>query len=506
MFASFVYCNIQYSVIPGVIQYKETVGGMCICDRLCCGKRRIPLYCEQGGLMTTVLFIFILLAGVGLLFFFLMQPKKEDDVAAPELREGDLEHKQVEEIISGYLNALMKDPDDANLRYSLADVQVKNERVKEGLGNLKLLFEKGMEKMPRLFYQALLLAADAEGKLENRDGRRGYLKKALELQPDEPELNAALGRMEYEVGNFLDAAEAARRILKVSPGSAEANLLLGQVLYRKGSLDEAVPCFERVLEKEPANVPAIVGLGRVLARQDRVQEGSGWLSRALEFLEGDDAARIRFEMGTLYRRNGLHEKAEVSLREVLVPGVGVENRMLALRELCALYKDKEDIAMIIWALRDLIALEKNNASLKEELAHYLELNSDTRFQKYTMLGQSAFEEYCSRIAASVFPSGSVSRREGRTDGEVEILVTVRENEKPLVVLFRFVRCQSPVGTVALSDVYASMKRFKAEKAYMVAPGGFSDEAKEYAQMRMMALADRPKLLKMLAALPDDDQV
>jgi len=453
--------------------------------------------------MGTMMFIFIMLAGLGLIFFLLFQQKRESGIAAAELETGVLEEQQVEEMIHGYLNALMKNPDDVNLRFNLADVQVKNERVKEGLGNLKILFEKGLDKMPRLFFQALLLAAEAERRSDNRDGQRGYLKQALRLNPLDQKLNIALGKLEYEIGNFKDAAERAGVVLQGSPDSMEANLMQGQVLYRQGELDQAVPFLERVLEVDPGNVQAILFLGKILSRQNRVDDAAGWFNRALEFVKEDEAARVYFDLGCLYRRNSRFAEAEKALREVLVPGIDGEISKLAMKELCALYKEKKDVPMVIWALKDIIVLEPDNDGLREELALYMEMNSDTRFQKYTMLGQSGFEKFCVRIAQGVVPKAKLQRSEAHSNGSVEVVLVVREQKKPEIVLFRFVRMQNPVGTVELSDVYASMKRYKAEKGYMVAPAGFTDPAREYAQMRMMVLVDRVRLLKLLSLLKEE---
>ena len=69
-----------------------------------------------------------------------------------------------------------------------------------------------------------------------------------------------------------------------------------------------------------------------------------------------------------------------------------------------------------------------------------------------------------------------------------------------------VRClggAGPVGALTLSDLLAVKTRGKIDKAFCLAPGGYTHEARAFARVQHLTLIDGPMFLAMLQRLPPE---
>ncbi len=104
-----------------------------------------------------------------------------------------------------------------------------------------------------------MLAAD-----DNRSAdARGFLEKALELDPASPTALRQLGELELTAGDYSKAAAHLKRAHEVRPEDSTAAFELGQALEKAGDFAGARDALEASLKQVPSQMTARLLLGRV---------------------------------------------------------------------------------------------------------------------------------------------------------------------------------------------------------------------------------------------------
>jgi arylsulfatase A-like enzyme/Flp pilus assembly protein TadD len=104
-----------------------------------------------------------------------------------------------------------------------------------------------------------MLASD-----DNRSAdSRGFLEKALELDPTSPTTLRQLGENELAAGDFGKAAVHLKKAREVRPEDSTAAFELGQALEKSGDLAGARDALEASLKLVPSQMPARLLLGHV---------------------------------------------------------------------------------------------------------------------------------------------------------------------------------------------------------------------------------------------------
>ena len=143
--------------------------------------------------------------------------------------------------------------------------------------------------------------ADGEGlRLKSRllaelgrlDEAAGTCVRALERDPDNPDLLAELGRIRLRQGQGEEAATILEQALR--KGAAERGAVLrdlGAALLLAGRNARAEWVLREALATSPADPDLLTNLGLAAARQGRCKEAEGYLLRALALAPGHPAAR-----------------------------------------------------------------------------------------------------------------------------------------------------------------------------------------------------------------------
>ena len=120
-------------------------------------------------------------------------------------------------------------------------------------------------------------------------------RRALELQPDQPQVLNYLGYSFVEMQTNMDEAlDMIEKAVAGRPNSGFITDSLGWALYRRGRYEEAVEHMERAVELEPIDPIINDHLGDVYWAVGRTREAEFQWHRALSFdPEPDDADRIR---------------------------------------------------------------------------------------------------------------------------------------------------------------------------------------------------------------------
>lgn len=145
-----------------------------------------------------------------------------------------------------FQEALDLEPDHEEALLGLAEVLLKmGERGRAFLA-LGRLLELGFGEDPDLMLSA--------GRALHREGLHeralGFLRRALEADPECAEASAELACALYHLGDPEGAEEACRRALELEPELHEARAFLGNLLYDRADLAAALAQFERVPPRE----------------------------------------------------------------------------------------------------------------------------------------------------------------------------------------------------------------------------------------------------------------
>jgi tetratricopeptide (TPR) repeat protein len=173
-------------------------------------------------------------------------------------------------------------------------------------------------------------------------------RRALEFDPNNPEVVLKLARILRTVERNGEALQLFERYQRMVPGDYQALAHIGSCLsamgrfgeaesyFRRalqglddpvthynmglllaltGRLDEAVTEYEKALERDPMHSDARTNLATVFARQGRLDRASSELSRLLEHDPENAAARTN--LGLVLLQQGRHAQARVQLEEAL---------------------------------------------------------------------------------------------------------------------------------------------------------------------------------------------
>lgn len=137
-------------------------------------------------------------------------------------------------------------------------------------------------------------------------------KKAIEMNPNAPDLHFRLGRAllleSHDPAVLEQAANEFRSELKLSPEDGACEFQLGQIAQVEGKTAEAKSHFERALALSPNFVQALIALGKLSSQQKDYAHAIALLSRATVLQPANETAH--YALLTAYRDSGDMERAK----------------------------------------------------------------------------------------------------------------------------------------------------------------------------------------------------
>jgi choline-sulfatase len=168
---------------------------------------------------------------------------------------------------------LRSDPSELKNLYAPDSAQVQSLRAEMTKWESKLPpnnFEKSVATLPdpkdkvqlqNLLHRAMLASDD-----DRSSDARGYLEKALALDPASPTALRQLGELELAAGDFGKAAADLKQAREVRPDDSTAAFELGEALAKSGDWPGARDALETSLKLAPSQLSARLLLGRVYLR------------------------------------------------------------------------------------------------------------------------------------------------------------------------------------------------------------------------------------------------
>ena len=140
-------------------------------------------------------------------------------------------------------------------------------------------------------------------------------QRALQSEPENPELYELLAAAYYESGLFDKCAETLRAQIERTPDSAQGYGNLGQLLADMGKLDEAIPYAERAVALAPDSAQAKLALGNVYRAAGQAEHAQQQYQQAVA-IEPENPV-IRFNLGALFASLRQYDEAEKQLAKVI---------------------------------------------------------------------------------------------------------------------------------------------------------------------------------------------
>lgn len=156
---------------------------------------------------------------------------------------------------------------------------------------------------------ALLKLGDAAGAAES-------LEAARKVRPTSAPVLRNLGRAYLKQERFEDAAEALGEARRLDPGNDEGLRLAAIATQRAGRHADAVPLLRQAVAKRAGDAELLVELATAEADSgdDAAAAKSADKARKVAGETGEDAARVRNNLGLLLRRLGRNEDALAEFR------------------------------------------------------------------------------------------------------------------------------------------------------------------------------------------------
>lgn len=161
--------------------------------------------------------------------------------------------------------------------------------------------------------------------LEKTQGQRDQvaasLLKAMELDPDNPRVNQALGQYYFLIGKFDESLKQAERVVDQLPQETGLLVALGMRYFIEGQVDKARQMLERAVAQDPLYFPALRGLVDV-KNMSGDQEGALALNRRARALRPDDVSLAYQEANIRFFASGdldAHRKAIARLPIIDIP-------------------------------------------------------------------------------------------------------------------------------------------------------------------------------------------
>ncbi|PRX37298.1 Flp pilus assembly protein TadD, contains TPR repeats [Meinhardsimonia xiamenensis] len=213
---------------------------------------------------------------------------------------------KVEEAIATLRALAEEHPDNPSVHVSLGDMLRREERyaeAAEGYSRAIALYDEP-ERGQWVVYFGRGICYERTGEWEKAEAD---FRKALELEPDQPQVLNYLGYSYVEMNINLDEAmDLIKRAVEARPDSGYIVDSLGWVQFRLGDYEQAVVNLERAAELMPTDPIINDHLGDAYWAVGREREARVQWKRALSFNpEPDEADRIR-------------RKLEVGLDAVLI--------------------------------------------------------------------------------------------------------------------------------------------------------------------------------------------
>lgn len=188
-------------------------------------------------------------------------------------------------------------PNQAELYFRLAEVQVKQRKFKQAVTNYRDTLELDPEhRQANLNLGALFLIAGEEAQAES------YIRKVLERHPEDVDGLATLANLHSRRRNFDKAEEVLDQILTINPDSITALAGKADVALSRKDFKSAEELLNKALAKQPDNGPIQLAIVDLYVKQGRYDDAEELMGSLVE--KEPDNSSLRYYFGEFLLTKG----------------------------------------------------------------------------------------------------------------------------------------------------------------------------------------------------------
>lgn len=241
----------------------------------------------------------------------------------------------------------------------------------------------------------------------------GAFRKAIKLDPHDPDYQFILGRAFGDVGRHEEAARALHEAVRLRPEDGSYHQALGEALARLGRHGEAFASFEQARRLQPDEVRLLNGIGAVLTELGRSAEAVPIFEQALRL--DADQADLRNNLGVaLWRAGRTAEAVRAWHRAIQLRPTTVYVR----RNLAAAFAAIGHHKAALDCLRQIVRLRPDDAGARIDLADAL-----------YALGRHAEANVAYEKAVDIDPSSVAARATSLEARQAILLDRIRKEGK-----------------------------------------------------------------------------
>lgn len=204
------------------------------------------------------------------------------------------------------------------------------------------------------------------GRGADRDARPqslADLQKQASRNPDDPDLQYALGNALFDEGLYEEAVAAYNRSLDADGDRAAAYCNRGLAEWYLGRPEDAIASYEKALESEPDDMVTLRNLVIALNLSGRVDDAIARMRQLATLKPGDTA--VRTDLASLLYNQGKYEEAADVYQEIIDidPGLADDYYNLGL---CYFVLERWDEALAAWTTGH--AIDGKNVPLAKGLS------------------------------------------------------------------------------------------------------------------------------------------
>jgi tetratricopeptide (TPR) repeat protein len=117
-----------------------------------------------------------------------------------------------------------------------------------------------------------------------------------------------MGSLLFLEVRLSEATKYLRKSVELQPDQIAAYYYLGLIAEGKGENDQAIATLRDVLRRDPDYGPAYEALGRILLKEQKYPEAQQALEKAV--LLDPDSVKAHYQLGILLGRIGRHDEAD----------------------------------------------------------------------------------------------------------------------------------------------------------------------------------------------------
>lgn len=409
--------------------------------------------------------------------------------------------KDREMIIKEANRRLASNPKDPQALEALADLYYEEGEFKKAMRTYQLLLDQAGTSsnmdQGRLNLRYGLSAMQNEAWSEAYKG----LMIARSKDPENFEVNANLGKLEFMRKNYEKCVGFLKRTLRSQPDHPESLKYLGESLYRLKRYSEAVPYLRQAVATRPEDKESLYALARCFYEIPQHEMAL----KIFRHLRTDPkwGPNAALYSGTIFAKKRDWEEAttdfQIGLRHENLTG---ELQLELKYRLAEAFNQTNRIDRALALLNEIYEVAPGYKDVSTQIKRYRELNSNKNLQIYLLAPTNQFIALCRKLTQVIFPKARIKITDMNVQKTeyVDLLAEVKTNKWEDIILFRFMRTEGQVGELFVRDLYAHSKELHAGRGFCFSAGSFTSESVKFVEARLIDLVDKPSLMKYLKSI------